>query len=255
MGVFDAVGDWFSKAAKPGKPGFKIPKWQKKGAETIGGMVPDIAQTPFTPYEGEWTAPLSEQQKWSMDYLQNAIPGMSNPDDLIDRYENYFNPFIEARFSAIDDATGRAQQQVDAQRHMAGAFGDTGSGVARGEIESGRQSAYDQAMMDAFDRALGYAGTDIGNEMQGAGQAMQGAGALFSEGQVAQQTEQHDLDALFAEFLREDTNAEQRALIASQILKNLPTGLPKKGKPSTLAQIASTVGDLVGGSMAPTPTG
>ena len=164
---FGDVGDFFEKISKPKKSGYKLPNWVKPGAAAVGEAVPGIVNQPFTPYTGEFTAPLSTQQQWSMDQLQEMLAGGMNPDDLIDRYGNYLNPMIEARFGAIDEATARAQMSQDAQRHMAGAFGDTGAGVARGEIESGRQSAYDQAMMDAWDQAMRYAGIDIANEMEG----------------------------------------------------------------------------------------
>ncbi|MCA1458104.1 tail fiber domain-containing protein [Bradyrhizobium sp. BRP22] len=179
-----------------------LPSWLTDAAQTNIGKATDVASRPFTPYQGEMVAPLTQNQQDAFGLIK-SIAGSSNPylSDIENLYKSfsttpassvsapsilggdktvanttisdYMSPYIMAALNPqLDDLarTGVAQRQaLDASATMDGAFGDARSGVAlanqyRDEARN-RENIIGTGYNTAFNTAAGLRGQDITNSI------------------------------------------------------------------------------------------
>ena len=259
MGLFDSVGSLFNP--KPNKTDKLLKNTTKDIAGRIGS---DVLNRPFTPYEGDWTAQNNAAQNTAMTSLNDVLAQyQQGTPQVADYMDSYFNPYLEKvganTMRNMNELGAMRRNDLDAQRHMAGAYGDQMHGVAIGEDnralynEAGQR--LDQIYAGGWDQALRAAGIDVNNEMQGRAGQVGAANALYQQGTQQQQTQQHQLDALFAEFMREQTDPERRMLLASQIMNMLQGGDAEKsdkgsellGSLGTAASAATKIAGMFAG--------
>lgn len=233
------------------------------GLQSIFGQVQNAAQTPFTPYTGELTAPVNSQQ-------QAGIAGVNTGANAAQPYygtaanyatqagspltaaaiQSYIDPnvqnVIKATQANFDEGNGQQQQQVKGSAALAGALGGDRQAVAQAEtarqqqlaqapvIASLQSDAYTKAVAAAqADRsAAGNAAGTFGNLGTAAQQAaLQGAGAQINAGTLEQQTQQQADAAKLQQFQVQQAYPFQTAQFAAQY-----------GTPAALAQGSSTSG-------------
>lgn len=233
------------------------------GLQSIFGQVQNAAQTPFTPYSGELTAPVNAQQ-------QSGIAGVNANANTAQPYfgtasnyatqgaspitaaaiQGYSNPFtqsvIDATQNQFNESNGVQQQQVKGSAAMAGALGGDRQAVAQAETARQQKLAQDPIIaglnQQNYQQALAAAQADRGAAANAAGQfsglgtaaqqaALQGAGAQINAGTLEQQTQQQADAAKLQQFQVQQAYPFQTAQFLAQ-----------NGTPTALAQGSSTSG-------------
>lgn len=220
--------------------------------QDIYSRISGAASTPYTPYTGELTAGLTDQQKLGISNV-NTAAGSAQPyygqaanyatqagatisPDQIQKYSNpYTQSVINATQRQFNEQNGQQQQQVLGNAASRGALGGDRSGVAQAILAGQQQTAqapviagmnqqnYTQALQAAqADRgAAGNAASlygNLGTSAQNA--AMSGAQAQIGAGTLQQQTNQAANNANYGQFMQQQAFPYQQA----QFLASL--GLP-----------------------------
>lgn len=233
------------------------------GLQSVFGQVQNAAQTPFTPYTGELTAPVNAQQQTGISsvnagantaqpYYNTAAGYATQAGSPITAaaIQGYSNPFtqsvIDATQNQFNESNGQQQQQVKGSAALAGALGGDRQAVAQAETARQQQLAqapviaglnqqnYQQALAAAqADRsAAGNAAGTFGNLGTAAQQAaLQGAGAQINAGTLEQQTQQQADAAKLQQFQVQQAYPFQTAQFLAQ-----------NGMPAAVAQGSSTSG-------------
>jgi hypothetical protein len=233
------------------------------GLQSIFNQVQGAASTPYTPYGGQLTAGVNNQQNLGIANV-NANANSGQPyfgqasqyaatgaaPITAQSIQNYQNPFnqsvIDATQAQFNEGNGIQQQQVKGNAALAGALGGSRQAVA--QAETARQQQLAQAPVIAglnqanYTQALGAAQADrsaagnaaglygnLGTAAQTAG--LQGAAAQIGAGTLQQQTEQAGLNAQYQQYLQAQGFPYAQAQFLAQY-----------GIPAATAQGASTSG-------------
>lgn len=179
-----------------------LPDYLESAARSNVANAVDFGNKPFTPYEGEKTAPLTNDQNSAFDMIR-SIAGTNNPylsdvESLYKTFSNtpassvsapsilgggtdvnsstiqdYMSPYIMAALQPqLEDLTRQGVSQrkaLDAQATMDGAYGDARSGVERSLQQQNedilRNSIIGSGYNTAFNTAAGLRGQDITNSI------------------------------------------------------------------------------------------
>jgi hypothetical protein len=171
--------------------GSTAPKWLRQDSKALGSFGQQLAQTPYTPYEGQRVAGFSPDTMAAFDMIRNnvgaATPAYQNAMSTAQGLTNfeapqvtaaqwagqdlspYMNPYIDnvinAQAADQQNAYGQAYNGLASQAQAAGAFGGSRFGVAQGQLSA--DSVRDQALMSAqlrsqgFNTAAGLLGQDV----------------------------------------------------------------------------------------------
>lgn len=226
----------------------------------VNARAEDLANnTPYTPYTGEFVAPLNQTQNAAIGNI-NAAQGIAQPyynqatqytqqaaqafqpltQQQIQQYQNPFvQSVVDPTVKALQQQQGQqlAQQQSNAIR--SGAFGGDRSGIERAVLQGQQNLALGQAISPLYSQAyqsglsaaqqqqqvggqgLMGAGAQLANLGQGAqGAALSGANAQLAAGTVGQQTQQALDTAKYQQFLQQQGYPFQ----VTQFLANIAEG-------------------------------
>jgi len=188
----------------------QMPQFQQDFLQnTLLPFATNISEQGFTPYGGEMTAGVSDTTMMALPQFQRIadIAAMTPADYAAMTRENY-NPY---QTDVIDASVARAAREreisrVGEQAELAkrGAFGNERRGVYEAErqvgYELGRDEMIANLMQQGYTQAQAATMAQLDQSQSAAGQAAAGFTQL---GGLEQATEQARLDALFAEFMRE----------------------------------------------------
>jgi len=188
----------------------QMPQFQQDFLQnTLLPFATNISEQGFTPYGGEMTAGVSDTTMMARPQFERIanIAGMTPADYAAMTRENY-NPY---QTDVIDASVARAAREreisrVGEQAELAkrGAFGNERRGVYEAErqvgYELGRDEMIANLLQQGYTQAQAASMAQLDQSQSAAGQAAAGFTQL---GGLEQATEQARLDALFAEFMRE----------------------------------------------------
>ena len=226
----------------------------------VNARAEDLANnTPYTPYTGEFVAPLNQTQNAAIGNI-NAAQGIAQPyynqatqytqqaarsfqplsQQDIQRYQNPFvQSVVDPTVQALQQQQGQqlAQQQTNAIK--SGAFGGDRSGIERAVLQGQQNLALGQAVSPLYSQAyqsglsaaqqqqqvggqgLMGAGAQLANLGSGAqNSALSGANAQLAAGTVGQQTQQALDTAKYQQFLQQQGYPFQ----VTQFLANIAEG-------------------------------
>lgn len=255
-----------------------IPEWLTSGSQQAVGMAQDIADRPYTPYEEQRIADISEGERVageralelgqdyqsdlerSRELTEQGVQGFTEAD-----MEGYMSPYISG---ALDPAArelreemARQQAQIGGQAGMVGAFGGGRQAIAeaesrRGGLEAmsdlygrGYQQAFESAR-DQFnrDRDVFARGAEQFRATGQAGQAMLGQDIqnLMTTGGIKRQLEQAGLDFDYGQFIEArdwDVNNLGTLIDTLSAVPHTKTRTvkEKKGAMGTILGVAATV--------------
>lgn len=255
-----------------------IPEWLTSGSQKAVGIAERIADRPYTPYEEQRIADLSEGERVAgeraLEFGQDYQSDLERSRELTEQgvtaftdadMQGYMSPYISG---ALDPAArelreeiARQQQGISGRAGMQGAFGGARHGIAeaegrRGGLEAmsdlygrGYQQAFESAR-DQFnrDRDVFARGAEQFRATGQAGQQMLGQDIqnLLTTGGVKRQLEQAGLDFDYGQFIEArdwDVNNLKPLL---DTLSTVPytktrTEKQKKGALGTILGVAATV--------------
>jgi hypothetical protein len=198
--------------------------------ETYLPAATNISKQTFTPYGGEMTAGVSDTTMMALPQFQRIadIAAMTPADYAAMTRENY-NPY---QTDVIDASVARAAREreisrVGEQAELAkrGAFGNERRGVYEAEHQVGYELGRDQMianlMQQGYTQAQAATMAQLGQSQSAAGQA---AAGFTQIGGLEQATEQSRLDALFAEFMREQNMPYQQLDALVSAASGIPAG-------------------------------
>ncbi len=255
-----------------------IPAWLEAGSEKAVGMATDIADRPYTPYEEQRIADLSEGETvageralgMGQDYQSDLERSRELTEQGVQSFtdadmEAYMNPYISG---ALDPAArelreeiARQQQAISGQAGMTGAFGGARHGIAEAEGRRGGLEAmsdlYGRGYQQAFesgrdqfnrDRDVFARGAEQFRATGQAGQQMltQDIQNLLTTGGIKRQLEQAGLDFDYGQFIEaRDWDVNNLGTLIDT-LSTVPhtktrTVKEKKGAMGTILGVAATV--------------
>lgn len=173
--------------------GSKAPKWLRQGARELGQMGQNLAQQPYTPYEGNRVAPFSPDTQAAFDMIRNNVgttqPYYASALDTSQRLQNttinpqqvqasqwagtdlspYLNPYtnevVDASLADLENQRAVQYNGLASQAQAAGAFGGSRFGVAQGQFEAdalrNKSLLAAQLRNQGFETAAGLASADV----------------------------------------------------------------------------------------------
>jgi hypothetical protein len=233
-----------------------------------------------TPYQkdalysmGQPSKPIDTRISGTFDRALDATQQNARPFDS-GSYKQFMNPYLDEvignNAADIRRSYDTARNAIDESMAGAGAFGSTAQGVERSranEAEArqiGDMSAAlrSQGFSDAMARALGLYSTDTGNALSRAAMYGNLAGGMqnldqygrsvamtdqdrkLQAGNQIQEQNQRELDAYFAERLREQRYPYDQLELLRGVLGAYPTGQTQTSRGSA----GSGFGDILGGA-------
>lgn len=226
--------------------------------QNIYGTVANAAQTPYTPYSGELTAPVNAQQtaginninsaaNYASPYIQNAAglaQGAANPLTAaqIQQYQNpYTQNVVNATQAQFNDQNAQAQNSLKGNAAMQGALGGDRQAVAQTTLAKNQQIAQAPTIANLYANSYNSGLQTAGQQFQqnplaaasaigqlgvaGQNAALQGAGAQINAGTLQQQTQQAADTANYGQYQAAQGFPYQQAAFLEQY-----------GLPSALAQ-------------------
>lgn len=213
------MADWFSPTATNSVTTPLMPMYQD-----VYSRARQFADQPFTPYDpnkrvAPLTAPQQQAQRMAQQFatgnvgagaIGQAMAAAQNvagyrPQSLLDiNLQQYMNPYIQNVSDLAMQDLQRANminQQANAQRAaQAGAFGGSRQGVLEAEtnrayLDTAARTAAG-LRSQAFESAMGMAGTDIQNALRGAMLQGEGAKLMANLGLTQRATGLEDIDVL-----------------------------------------------------------
>lgn len=211
----------------------EIPEWLETGSQRAVELATGIADRPYTPYEGERIAGLSEAEQraselaltgegaWRSDLDRARELTEQGAGSFLDAdIQGYMSPYISG---ALDPAArelreemAREQQTIKGQAGMVGAFGGGRQAIAEAESRRGGMEAvsdlYGRGYQQAFESAREQFNVDRDAFARGAeqfratgAQAQQqlhsDIGTLLTTGGLSRQLEQAGLDFDYQQFI------------------------------------------------------
>lgn len=209
----------------------QMPAFQQQYLQnTLLPFATDISKRDFTPYGGEMTAGVPDTTMMALPEFQRIsdIAAMTPADYAAMTRENY-NPY---QTDVIDASVARAAREreisrVGEQAELAkrGAFGNERRGVYEAERQVGYELGRDQMIADlmrqGYTEAQAATMAQLGQSQSAAGEA---AAGFMQIGGLEQATEQARLDALFAEFMREENLPYQQLSALVSAAGGVPAG-------------------------------
>lgn len=249
------------------KTKYSMAPWLKGPTTAISGKVSSMVDKKFEPFTGDLTAGMTGTQTDALQKLKDMLSnGSMNPMRVIDDVpgasggpagstKDYMDPFLDEVLAPVlrNINTSRMQSNMDADAaaNMAGAFGDTGHAIQKAENNEraglATGDATSRAYSDAYRTAMGLKESDINRKMDSQGQVANLLQTIFGAGTLEQETEQKELDARLAEFLREQGFDVDMLAKLSSILGGLSGGTATT-EPSTAGSVlgaASGVGSIL----------
>ena len=173
--------------------GNQAPKWLRQGAKQLGAMGQNLAQQPYTPYEGNRVAPFSPDTQAAFDMIRNNVgttqPYYASALDTSQRLQNatinpqqveasqwagtdlspYLNPYtnqvVDASLADLENQRAVQYNGLASQAQAAGAFGGSRFGVAQGQFEAdalrNKSLLAAQLRNQGFETAAGLASQDV----------------------------------------------------------------------------------------------
>lgn len=189
----------------------ELPEWARPYAQNILAKGEALTEKPYTPYQGERYAGLSDLQK-------TAMASVASPEAYGKNISGYMSPYmqnvvdIQKREAARQSAMQGAQQQ--GQATGAGAFGGYREAIQRAERERnlGQQlnDIQERGLQSAYQAAEGTFGRNL--------QAQTQLGAL------QQQDIQRPLDIAYQDFQNQLNYPYKQLGFMSDLLRGTPTG-------------------------------
>jgi hypothetical protein len=201
-----------------------------------------VAATPYTPYTGELTAPVNQQQQAGIgginQYAQYAQPYIQQAAGLAtaaaspitgQQIQNYENPYTQQVVNSTEqqfaNTNAQQQQQVLGNAAAQGALGGDRTAVAQ-SVLAGQQQAqeapviaglesqgYNTALSTALQeqQAQAQGAYSLGNlGVSGENAALTGANAQVGAGTLEQQTQQAQDTAAYQQFLQQQAYPYQQ---------------------------------------------
>lgn len=256
----------------------KMPEFQRKFLEeTIIPAAQEMFATPFTPYEGERVAGLTDLQQTAMTGyggLDFGAPAFAQAADVYgtiaseglspERIQSFMSPYTQNVIDATMRDIGRqrdiAINEAGTAATRAGAFGGSRHGVAEAETQRAfAEQAADTAarLREAgYTTAAGMAQADIAQRMAaaqggmataGAGlqQQLTGLGAQMAAGEAQRALGQQGLDALYEQYMLQ----QQYPLTQFGVLTGAAGAIPAGYGTTTTVQRdpMGSLGGLLGG--------
>lgn len=258
------------------------PSAQAMGAyQNVLGQAQNVAQTPFNPYQGEFTAPINAQQNMGVSGINANANSASAPVNealqleqqaanplTAQQIQNYQNPYtqqvVNATEAQFQNQNAQQQQQVLGNAAAQGALGNDRTGVAQANLAGQQQIAQDPVIANLYNQsytqalqtaqqqyqqnpqqaAYGLTSTGIG----GQNAALQGAGAQFGVGTSEQQTQQAQDTALYNQYLMQQAYPFQ----TTQWLAGIDSGVGSQmgGTSQTQAPTPSPFSQILGAGVA-----
>ena len=266
------------KGSNKTKSTFKLPPEFIKAYNESLGLAREAIQQPYTPYTGQLVAGLTPGQQQGIANIQSA-QGMAMPyieegagytreaargitPELYDRfYSPYVRDVANATQANLLESAAQQRSGLKSGAIQAGAFGGDRGGIAQAEMARQQQLANAQSMANIYNQgygqAMGLAGSQVqnlgamGNQLAGMGttaqtSALQGAQAQLAAGAQEQATNQAQLQALYDQFLQEQSYPFQIA----QYFANISQGLGSTaGGTSTTRSPGPNVGSQILGGI------
>jgi Chaperone of endosialidase len=217
--------------------------------QNIYNQVAGAAATPFTPYTGELTAPVNQQQQQGISGTNAAAgaaqPAISQATGMVSgaanpltaqQIQNYQNPYTQSVINAtqaqFNNQNAQQQQQVKGNAAMAGALGGDRQAVAQSTLAGQQQQAeapviagleqsgYNQAVSTAEQQyqqnPMAAAGQLANIGVAGQTAALQGAQSQIGAGTLEQQTQQSADTAAYQQYLQQQGYPFQTAAFLAQ---------------------------------------
>jgi len=189
----------------------QMPQFQQDFLQnTLLPFATNISEQGFTPYGGEMTAGVSDTTMMALPQFQRIadIAAMTPADYAAMTRENY-NPY---QTDVIDASVARAAREreisrVGEQAELAkrGAFGNERRGVYEAERQVGYELGRDEMIANLLQQGYTQAqAASMAQLAQSQGAAGTAAAGFTQLGGLEQATEQARLDALMAEFMRQE---------------------------------------------------
>ena len=269
------MADWFSPTATTSVTTPFMPMYQD-----VYSRARQFADQPFTPYDpnkrvAPLTAPQQQAQQMAQRFAAGDVGGEAirqamtsaqnvagfKPQSLLDiNLQQYMNPYTQNVSDLAMQDLQRANminQQANAQRAaQAGAFGGSRQGVLEAETN---RNYFDTAARtaaglrsQAFESAMGLAGTDITNALRGAALQGEGAQLLANLGLTQRATGLENIDVL------NKMGEQQRAIDQSKRTAAYEEFARKMGYPkeqlSYLTSVLSTMPNVTTQTATTTPS-
>lgn len=265
------------KGSNKTKSTFKLPPEFIKAYSESLGLARQAIQQPYTPYTGQLVAGLTPGQQQGIANIQSA-QGMAMPyieegagytreaargitPELYDRfYSPYVRDVANATQANLLESAARQRSDLKSNAIGANAFGGDRAGIAAAEQARQQQLAHAQSMANIYNQgygqAMGLAGSQVqnlgamGNQLAGIGttaqtSALQGAQAQLAAGAQEQATNQAQLQALYDQFLQEQSYPFQIAQYFANIAQGL--GSTAGGTSTTRAPGPNVGSQILGG--------
>lgn len=225
------------------------------GLQSVWNQLQSVASQPYTPYNGELTAPVNQQQQtgigninasanYAQPYIQQAA-GYANQaaqpltSAQIQQYQSpYTQSVVNATEAQFNNQNAQQQAQLSGNAVAQGALGGNRVGVAQANLAGQQQLAqaptianlynqgYNTALQTAQQQQQNQANAaySLGNlGVAGQNAALTGAGAQINAGTLQQQTQQAQDTASYNQYLQQLAFPYQQA----QFLASL--GVPTLG--------------------------
>lgn len=265
------------KGSNKTKSTFKLPPEFIKAYNESLGLAREAIQQPYTPYTGQLVAGLTPGQQQGIANIQSA-QGMAMPyieegagytreaargitPELYDRfYSPYVRDVANATQANLLESAAQQRSGLKSGAIQAGAFGGDRGGIAQAEMARQQQLANAQSMANIYNQgygqAMGLAGQQVANlgamggQLAGLGttaqtSALQGAQAQLAAGAQEQATNQAQLQALYDQFLQEQSYPFQIAQYFANIAQGL--GSTAGGTSTTRAPGPNVGSQILGG--------
>lgn len=260
----------------------KMPEFQRKFLEgTVIPAAEEMFATPFTPYEGERVAGLTDLQQTAMTGyggLDFGAPAFAQAADVYgtiaseglspERIQSFMSPYTQNVIDATMRDIGRqrdiAINEAGTAATRAGAFGGSRHGVAEAETQRAfAEQAADTAarLREAgYTTAAGMAQADIAQRMAaaqggmataGAGlqQQLTGLGAQMAAGDVERALGQQGLDALYEQYMLQQQYPLTQFGVLTGAAGAIPSGYGttrtvERDPMGNFAKVVSAIGNL-----------
>ena len=258
----------------------KMPEQQSQFL--YGTVVPfaeRIASTPFTKYEGDRVAGLTDLQLQALSGYGNlgmGAPAFQQAADVYstiageglspERIQSFMSPYTQEVIDASMRDIGRqrdiALNEMGAAATRAGAFGGSRQGVAEAETQRAfAETAADTAARlrgAGFSQAAGLAQADLAQRMAaaqggigvaGAGlqQQITGLGAQMAAGEAERVLGQQELDALYEQYMLQQQYPLTQFGVLTGAAGAIPSGYGTTTGTKTERDPMGTIGGILGG--------
>lgn len=258
----------------------KMPEFQQQFL--TGTVIPEaqkILATPFTPYEGERVAGLTDLQQQAISGyggLDMGAPAFQQAADVYstiageglspERIQSFMSPYtqnvIDASMRDLARQRDISLNELGAAASAAGAFGGSRQGIAEAETQRAfAETAAETAarLREAgFSQAAGLAQADLAQRMAaaqggmgaaGAGlqQQVAGLGAQMAAGEAERVLNQQALDALYEQYMLQMQYPLTQFGVATGAAGAIPAGYGTTTGTKTERDPMGTIGGILGG--------